>query len=303
MQNLPKKNPVSLQGLKMGEWIARSAFRKILEHNEGSYLTARGIKEATYANYRESGVRVGNKAVFALYKDIDSQGNGKMCSTISYQFEKKRDEETRAISTYSTKYFQKGLSRGFSVLKDPDVPVKQVVVSESPIDALSYKQIHGPPAGTMYLSTCGSITNDMKEALSHVFAHAKASGQEVVLAFDNDKTGKGYATLLQSYFDQADGEGMAKTVNWSNIEVKVREKVPQGTLEEKLPGEEVLANKGELKVANLVGGKDWNEVLMQQLDRENFAHTRKIQNMLAAGGCEEEEMSKKHTMNVLGMDM
>ena len=96
---------------------------------------------------------------------------------------------------------------------------------------------------------------------------------------------------------------MAKTVNWSNTEVKVREKVPQGTLEEKLPGEEVLANKGELKVANLVGGKDWNEVLMQQLDRENFAHTRKIQNMLAAGGCEEEEMSKKHTMNVLGMDM
>jgi hypothetical protein len=35
MQNLPKKNPVSLQGLKMGEWIAPLCFL-IIRHSFNS---------------------------------------------------------------------------------------------------------------------------------------------------------------------------------------------------------------------------------------------------------------------------
>ena len=118
------------------------------------------------------------KAVFGLYRDVDSQGNGRLCSTISYGY----DREGK-----SKKYFQAGLPRGLAVLHESGQP-EEVVITESPVDALSYKQQHGN-ANALYVSTCGSLTKDVKEELAGVLKSAQAHRQSVVLAFDRDEAG------------------------------------------------------------------------------------------------------------------
>ena len=167
--------------------IAQDAFDRIVEHKKGNYLACRGIDESTYGCY--SGVKVGNQAVFALYRDIDSNGQGTICSTISYQFDGKGSMSDDGFFN-STKYFQKGLPRGLSVLVESGLPVKHIVVSESPIDALSYKQIHKHSECTMYVSTCGSLSEGVKKELLNVLSNASENGQSVTLAFDSDKAGR-----------------------------------------------------------------------------------------------------------------
>lgn len=46
------------------------------------------------------------------------------------------------------------------------------------------------PEGTMYVSTCGSLSEAIRKELETVFANAKANGQSVTLAFDNDSSGR-----------------------------------------------------------------------------------------------------------------
>ena len=118
------------------------------------------------------------KALFGLYREVDSLGHGRLCSTISYGYDKAGRRE---------KYFQAGLPRGLAVLHDRGQP-QEVVVTESPIDALSYKQQHGS-VNALYVSTCGSLTKDLKEELMRVFRSAHEQDQSVLLAFDKDEAG------------------------------------------------------------------------------------------------------------------
>ena len=178
---------IEIEDISSQRYIAQEAFDKVVEHKKGNYLSCRGIYEATYECY--SDVKVGNQAVFALYRDIDNNGKGTICSTISYQFDAKGTMSDNGCFN-STKYFQKGLPRGLSVLVDSDVPVKHIVVSESPIDALSYKQLNKMLEGTMYISTCGSLSEGVKKELTNVLSNARENGQSVTLAFDSDKAGR-----------------------------------------------------------------------------------------------------------------
>jgi len=165
--------------------IAQEAFDKVVTHEKNNYLYCRGIGRSTYEHYPS--VKVGDKAVFALYRNLDRNGKGVMCSTISYQFDAKESSD----GFYnSSKYFQKGLPRGLSVLVDPNISVKAIVVTESPIDALSHKQIHKDDGSTMYISTCGSLSEGIKKELGTVLAHAKERGRSVTLAFDSDPSGR-----------------------------------------------------------------------------------------------------------------
>ena len=77
---------------------------------------------------------------------------------------------------------------------------KTILITESPIDALSYRQLHLHESSsdslekdeldrTMYLSTCGNLTAGIKKELAQVFQAAAQQGQEVVLALDNDQAG------------------------------------------------------------------------------------------------------------------
>ncbi|MGI2257530.1 MobV family relaxase [Candidatus Cardinium hertigii] len=166
-------------------YIAQEAFDKVVTHEKNNYLHCRGIDRSTYEHYPS--VKVGDKAVFALYRDLDRNGKGVMCSTISYQFDAK---EASDGFYNSSKYFQKVLPRGLSVLVDPNISVKAIVVTESPIDALSHKQIHKDDGRTMYISTCGSLSEGIKKELGTLLAHAKERGRSVTLAFDSDPAGR-----------------------------------------------------------------------------------------------------------------
>ena len=94
----------------------------------------------------------------------------RVCSTIEY--------------TSRGKYYQSSLPRGVAVFGEKEEP-KKIVITESPVDALSFEQMRKEkeqtPCDTLYVSTCGSLSRDVrKEVLRLVTKHKNA---EVVLAF------------------------------------------------------------------------------------------------------------------------
>ena len=120
----------------------------------------------------------------------------KLCSTINYYFDRAGQRR---------KYFQKDLPRGLAVLT-PCQEVKHIVICESPVDALSYRQLK-LNAGilaekkqmdhTMLLATCGQLSVKINKSLENVFEQAKAKEQEIILAFDNDSSGKKMSQELE----------------------------------------------------------------------------------------------------------
>ncbi|WP_171025855.1 toprim domain-containing protein [Hymenobacter jeollabukensis] len=73
-----------------------------------------------------------------------------------------------------------------------DTPVQRLVVSESPVDAMSYHQLHhrgaeGRP-NTLYVATSGTVTERQVELIQKLID--KQEPREVVLANDNDAAGR-----------------------------------------------------------------------------------------------------------------
>lgn len=74
----------------------------------------------------------------------------------------------------------------------PGTPVQRLVVSESPVDAMSYHQLHhrgaeGQP-NTLYVATSGTVTERQVELIQKLID--KQEPREVVLANDNDAVGR-----------------------------------------------------------------------------------------------------------------
>ena len=195
-QTSPQQQPPTPQPTtkhpQEAEKLALHKFNAVKNIPDTTYLTHRGIKSETYAPFRQVHADK-TQAVFKLYRDFDQQGNGKVCSTINYYIDKKGD---------SQKYFQKDLSRGVAVLKTAEEP-KTIIVTESPIDALSHRQLQLNKAAktndttlketidkTMYVATCGNISANILSDLRQIFEMAHKKSQHIVLAFDNDAPGK-----------------------------------------------------------------------------------------------------------------
>ena len=159
---------------------------KVANSSWKTYLEKRGIARESYQDFPQLKTN-SFQAVFGLYTMDDDQI--KLCSTINYYFD--RSGERR-------KYFQKDLPRGLAMLT-PSKRVKYIVICESPLDALSYKELK-LNAGilaekermdhTMLLATCGNLSVQINKSLESVFEQAKAKDQEIILAFDNDNSGK-----------------------------------------------------------------------------------------------------------------
>ena len=260
-----------LQDLSAQKELAGEELKKY-SYATSHYLEARGISKSTYASYQGHSLGAGfeevldgdskksPKAVFGLYQNIGSQGNGTLCSTIAYQFGKTESGEAE-----SKQYFQKGLSRGLVVLNNPEVKVEKIIVTESPIDALSYKQIHQEKDSTMYLATCGSLTSSIKKDLGNVFEEAKANQQEVVLAFDKDKEGQKMQSAVHRI---AEEKGVVTKSVFPEI------------------------------------GKDWSETLLLKNSAEEQARLRQFQKDLAESGQELQLRKKKRQGHqVLGMSI
>lgn len=163
-----------------------------------TYLEKRGISKATYQTFPQ--LKTNNyQAVFGLYTGFDDQA--RLCSTINYYFD--REGESR-------KYFQKDLPRGLAKLSST-IEATHIVVTESPIDALSHRQMQYNAVAiedrnqldkTMYLATCGNLSVEINRSLEKVFDQAKAKNQEVILAFDNDVSGKKMAMELEGLLQE-----------------------------------------------------------------------------------------------------
>ena len=187
LKELNKKAEV-VEDKTLQEKLSKGALMRVREEDGLRYLEKRKIDERSYKGYLGKSMELGGgRAVFGLYREVDSEGNGKLCSTISYGYDQ---------AGKSKKYFQAGLPRGLSVLKEEENP-KKVIITESPIDALSYKQQY-EEKDAVYISTCGNLTGRLKEEIGTVLKGAKARAQDVVLAFDKDEAGMKMSKKLET---------------------------------------------------------------------------------------------------------
>ncbi|MEM9417174.1 MAG: toprim domain-containing protein [Bacteroidota bacterium] len=160
--------------------LAQAKFDEVKLEPGASYLEKQGIDGKMYASFPQVKTN-GKEAAFMLYNVVE--GKAHLCSTVRYC----TDKEGKSVH-----FFQKDLPRGLAVLKG-EGSVERLVVSESPINALSFKQVeemegHKVP-GTMYVSTCGKLTERTSVGINHLFKEAKAQGQSVVLARSGDEEG------------------------------------------------------------------------------------------------------------------
>lgn len=206
-QNSPISQPIRKEVLREadpGEQAkqAQTYIDSINSTDISPFLNIRSINKGTYQEL--SGIKVSQeKAIFSLYKDFDASGDYNLCSTITYS--KKHNGD-------NSKYFQKDLPRGLSVLTDEKgiSVAKNIVITESPIDALSYKQLSEEnlqgwkqlKAGTheekmdinsdrtAFISTCGNLSFQIKKDIQMLLELANRNNQTVIIAMDNDLAGK-----------------------------------------------------------------------------------------------------------------
>jgi len=190
------KVPKVIEDKKVQYKLSKEAMLRVEQEPGLGYLKRRKIDENSYKTYLGKYMSLGgNKATFGLYKEVDSQGEGRLCSTISYGYDRNGN---------SKKYFQAGLPRGLSMLKNEGKKVNEIVICESPIDALSYKQQHDHKGEAMYVSTCGSLTKGIRKDLNVVLAGARRNGQIVTLAFDKDEAGERMSKTLGTMCRESD---------------------------------------------------------------------------------------------------
>lgn len=248
----PNKPKFSSQEAKR---LAQEKLNSIQPATEKDFLLTRGIKKETHIFLQ--GLKVSRKeAGFELYQNFNKKGEGNFCSTIIY----KTDQEG-----HRKKYFQQDLERGLSVLMDCNKKlseVERIVVTESPIDALSYLELEKEGRlrqnkeeeikSTAFLSTCGSLTEQIKKDLSVVFEMAKERNQTVVLALDNDPKGKEMTEILASIAQAAkcsyeiDMPTIGK--DW-NDQLVSKEKRNEKQIKQILEKEEKMGKNKEMQIA------------------------------------------------------
>ena len=71
----------------------------------------------------------------------------------------------------------------------PETKVKQVIVSEAPIDSMSYHQLFPPKTAgeNLHIATAGNLTQDQTVTIQHLIN--KTSPEKLVIASDNDPSG------------------------------------------------------------------------------------------------------------------
>ena len=94
-----------------------------------------------------------------------------------------------------------GSNRSVSVWHSniPDIP-DRIVLTESPIDALSYHQLKGN-RNSLYISFGGSVTAGQLETVKSIITGANASPElKIISAVDNDEMGKAYTEKFKETF-------------------------------------------------------------------------------------------------------
>lgn len=219
--DLQRDLPEQIQDPALQQELAQAKFARFSSGWGITYLEKRGIEPVTHQGIK--GIKVNSQgAIFGLYDKINIQGEGRLCSTIEYQLQPDGSSKKR---------FQKALPRGLSILP-PSKAVKEIVVTESPVESLSHKQLHGT-AHTLYLATCGSIGRKIAHILEEVFQQAKQQGIGVTLGFNNDEEGKRMATQAAEIASRkgltCQTDWPSKGKDWNEVLVASNEQVAQVT--------------------------------------------------------------------------
>ena len=127
---------------------------------------------------------------------------------------------------------------------------QKMVLCESSIDALSKAQMDRCRPGDIYVSTGGTPSAAAKKALAALIQ--KNQPQEVILAFDNDTAGHGYARQMEEHLaEQSQTPGLPTfsirkefpegAKDWNEVlkpkAMDSRPRVPQRTEPESIPGQ------------------------------------------------------------------
>ena len=187
---------------RKAEWKALPA----LSPKSAHYLTAiRGLEAETLAAYgknirtdiyqTEKGGELHNVAFAHIAIDKDNQ-------PVIAGWEKKGPGKDKTFNGFHG-------HRGIAVFKhkdfdNPDVRApndvgfcQKMILCESSIDALSKAQMEGRHPGDVYVSVGGTPSAAAEKSLSALIR--KNEPQEVVLAFDNDDAGRGFAMHMERY--------------------------------------------------------------------------------------------------------
>jgi hypothetical protein len=134
---------------------------------ENSILHKAGIAQS---NLKGIDFKAKERAViFGLQQHVSS--NPQLCSNVTYQWDRSGEERT---------HFQEGLPRGLAVLT-PSKNAQQIVITESPLEAIEHRKYNPQADTTLYLCTCGQLRQGLKKELAQVFVHAQGTGQSISL--------------------------------------------------------------------------------------------------------------------------
>lgn len=152
-------------------------FENLEEISHHPYLKRRGISPDITNNPRFQNTIYRDSRNNVIFPHFDREG---VCG---YSI---RNQEFKGFSSGGSKglWFSKAFAND-----------KKLVICESPLDCLSYHQLH-PDSNTRYFATGGTLSEKQKDLLTTGIERIHAKGGEIILATDRDKAGKELALQL-----------------------------------------------------------------------------------------------------------
>ena len=169
-----KPQPITKDRLKV--ILAASQFQIAEKH---PYLEQRGIKQSVQKSNRFGGTVAIDSRGNAIFPHYDGDG------LTGYSI---KNSNFTGFSSGGTKTLWQSNQR------ESD---RQIVITESAIDALSYHQLFGKDnPHTRYIATSGTMSNYQLELISTAMKEMTQLGGEIVIATDNDDLGNKMAKTL-----------------------------------------------------------------------------------------------------------
>ena len=185
-QNLPVRQRFNLSELTDTKKLV---LPELIEATKFPYLEARGIAAETY-----------NKPCFAgKIFEATVKGHRNICFPYCSTNEAIIACEIR---NNGIKFFLAGSDRSNSLWHSSvHDAINTIVLTESPIDALSYDMLKGKE-NVMYAAFGGSVSIHQTAVLRHIIQSKIPDAPTVVCAFDNDVSGIHYTHLIKDAFSE-----------------------------------------------------------------------------------------------------
>jgi hypothetical protein len=190
---MPEKNLFKADIKNLGQEYSEKEFylpEGLSELKDPSYLYYRGIQSKTINSSEFKG-----KIFSVKLKDYNNIGFpycNSFGETIGFEIRNKQ-----------FKHVIEGSDRSIGIWHSniPDI-LESVMLTESPIDALSYHQLKGK-RNSLYISFGGSVTCGQLETVKSIIANSNASLKlKIISAVDNDEMGKIYTEKFKEAFSK-----------------------------------------------------------------------------------------------------